>query len=49
MTATLQLMQDNFARVPATDDTLLDAVEASQAGTVPDLRALGLSVSESSA
>ncbi|MDZ5077018.1 ABC transporter substrate-binding protein [Nesterenkonia sp. HG001] len=46
MTSTLQVMQDNFARVPAGEDTLLDAVRASQAGTVPDLRALGLSVSE---
>src|SRR5699024_3874965 len=48
LAATLQLMQDNFVGVPATDDPRLDAVEASQAGTVPDLRALGLSVSESS-
>lgn len=46
MTATLQVMQDNFARVPATDDTLIDAIRAAQGGTVPDLRALGLSVSE---
>lgn len=46
MMATAQVMEDNFARAQATDETLLDAVRTTQAGTVPDLRALGLSVSE---
>ncbi|GAB3183158.1 sugar ABC transporter substrate-binding protein [Nesterenkonia halophila] len=46
MTSTLNVMQDNFARVPATDETLVDAVRAAEAGTIPDLRALGLTVEE---
>ncbi|MFC7343542.1 ABC transporter substrate-binding protein [Saccharopolyspora griseoalba] len=46
MTATLQVMEDNFARVTAGRGTLLDAVRAAQEGTIPDLRALGLSIEE---
>lgn len=44
MTATLQVMQDNFARAGAGQGSLLDAVRAAQEGTIPDLKALGLTV-----
>ena len=46
MTSTLNLMHDNFARAGAGRGTLLDAVRAAQDGTTPDLKALGLSISE---
>lgn len=46
MTSTLNLMHDNFARAGAGRGTLLDAMRAAQDGTTPDLRALGLSISE---
>ncbi|MFC8124042.1 ABC transporter substrate-binding protein [Streptomyces sp. NPDC057302] len=46
MTATLKLMQDGFARAGGGKGSLLDAVHAAHDGTMPDLKALGLSVTE---
>ncbi|MFD0024771.1 ABC transporter substrate-binding protein [Streptomyces sp. NPDC058382] len=48
MTAALKVMQDAFARVGGGQGSLLDAVRAAQRGTMPDLRALGLSTTEHS-
>ncbi|MFJ2089431.1 ABC transporter substrate-binding protein [Streptomyces sp. NPDC087901] len=48
MTATLKVMQDGFARVSGGQGSLLDSVRAAQQGTMPDLRALGLSTTEHS-
>jgi multiple sugar transport system substrate-binding protein len=39
-------MQDSFARVGAGQGTLVDSLRAAQDGTMPDLRALGLSTTE---
>ncbi len=46
MTATLSVMQDGFARAAAGQGSLIEAVRAAQAGTMPDLAALGLATSE---
>ncbi|WP_328608173.1 sugar ABC transporter substrate-binding protein [Amycolatopsis sp. NBC_00345] len=48
MTATQRLMQDGFARAGAGQGTLIDAVRAAQAGTMPDLDALGLATTQHS-
>ncbi|MEV0785708.1 sugar ABC transporter substrate-binding protein [Streptomyces sp. NPDC050423] len=48
MTATLKVMQDGFARVSGGQGSLLESVRAAQQGTMPDLRALGLSTTEHS-
>jgi multiple sugar transport system substrate-binding protein len=48
MTATGRVMQDSFARVGAGQGTLIGAVRAAQRGTMPDLRALGLSTTQQS-
>ncbi|MFJ8666410.1 ABC transporter substrate-binding protein [Streptomyces sp. NPDC093600] len=46
MTATHQVMQDGFARAGGGQGSLLDAVRAAHAGTMPDLKALGLTTTE---
>jgi multiple sugar transport system substrate-binding protein len=46
MTATQKVMQDGFARAGARQGTLVDAVRAAQSGTMPDLKALGLTATE---
>jgi multiple sugar transport system substrate-binding protein len=48
MTATLRVMQDNFARAGGGQGSLIDSVRAAQDGTMPDLRALGLSTTQHS-
>ncbi|MFI6649176.1 extracellular solute-binding protein [Streptomyces sp. NPDC050529] len=48
MTATQKVMQDGFARVGGGQGSVLDSVRAAQRGTMPDLRALGLSTTEHS-
>ncbi|MDT0443021.1 ABC transporter substrate-binding protein [Streptomyces johnsoniae] len=48
MTATSRVMQDGFARASGGEGTIIDSVRDAQAGTMPDLRALGLSTSEHS-
>ena len=46
MTATQKVMQDGFAKAGAGEGTLIDAVRTAQSGTMPDLKALGLSTEE---
>jgi multiple sugar transport system substrate-binding protein len=46
MTATQKVMQDGFAKAGAGEGTLIDAVKEAQSGTMPDLKALGLSTEE---
>lgn len=48
MTATQKVMQDGFARVGGGQGSLLESVRAAQRGTMPDLKALGLSTTEHS-
>ncbi|WP_193474160.1 ABC transporter substrate-binding protein [Streptomyces griseomycini] len=48
MTATGKVMQDSFARVGAGRGSLIDAVRTAQDGTMPDLKALGLSTTQHS-
>jgi len=48
MTATQKVMQDGFARAGAGQVSILDAVRDAQSGTIPDLKALGLTTSEHS-
>jgi multiple sugar transport system substrate-binding protein len=48
MTATQKVMQDNFARASAGQGSLIDSVRAAQDGTMPDLKALGLSTTQHS-
>ncbi len=48
MTATLRVMQDNFARASGGQGSLIDSVRAAQDGTMPDLKALGLSTTQHS-
>lgn len=48
MTATQKVMQDGFARVGGGQGSVLESVRAAQRGTMPDLRALGLSATEHS-
>ncbi|MEV0848264.1 extracellular solute-binding protein [Streptomyces sp. NPDC049954] len=43
MTSTTNLLQDGFARVDGAGGTLIDALRDAQDGTMPDLRAMGLS------
>ncbi|MEV0977561.1 sugar ABC transporter substrate-binding protein [Streptomyces sp. NPDC049915] len=46
MTATQKVMQDSFARVGAGQGSLFDSLRTAQDGTMPDLKALGLSTTE---
>ncbi|MFE7565468.1 ABC transporter substrate-binding protein [Streptomyces sp. NPDC057539] len=46
MTATMKVMQDGFARVSGGQGSLIEAVRAAQKGTMPDLKALGLTTTE---
>ncbi len=46
MSATQRVMQDGFARAGAGEGTVIDAVREAQSGTMPDLKALGLSTEE---
>ncbi|MFD0623616.1 ABC transporter substrate-binding protein [Streptomyces sanglieri] len=48
MSASLTVMQDGFARVGGGRGSVIDAVRATQRGTMPDLRALGLATTEHS-
>lgn len=48
MSASLKVMQDGFARVGGGRGSVIDAVRATQRGTMPDLRALGLATTEHS-
>ncbi|WP_406089757.1 ABC transporter substrate-binding protein [Streptomyces sp. NBC_01013] len=48
MSATQKVMQDGFARVAGGQGSVLESVRAAQRGTMPDLRALGLSTTEHS-
>ncbi|MFI6950858.1 ABC transporter substrate-binding protein [Streptomyces sp. NPDC050422] len=48
MTATQKVMQDGFARLGGGQGSVLESVRAAQRGTMPDLRALGLSTTEHS-
>ncbi|MFD5778448.1 ABC transporter substrate-binding protein [Streptomyces sp. NPDC126933] len=48
MTATGEVMQDGFARASGGQGSLIEAVRAAQNGTMPDLRALGLTTTERS-
>jgi len=47
-TATQRVMQDDFARVGGGQGSLIDSVRAAQDGTMPDLKALGLSTTQHS-
>jgi multiple sugar transport system substrate-binding protein len=46
MPPTSSVLTDGFARVGAGRSTLIDAVRAAQSGTMPDLRAIGLSTTQ---
>ncbi|CAL9606408.1 hypothetical protein SUDANB58_05544 [Streptomyces sp. enrichment culture] len=48
MTATQKVMQDSFARVGAGQGSLTGSLRTAQEGTMPDLRALGLSTTQRS-
>ncbi|MGY0489195.1 ABC transporter substrate-binding protein [Streptomyces sp. WG-D5] len=48
MTATGTVMQDAFARAGAGSGTVLSSVRAAQEGTMPDLKALGLTTTQRS-
>jgi multiple sugar transport system substrate-binding protein len=48
MTATQKVMQDSFARVGAGQGSLTDSLRTAQQGTMPDLKALGLSTTQRS-
>ncbi|MGW0732299.1 ABC transporter substrate-binding protein [Streptomyces sp. NPDC002851] len=48
MSATHALMDDGFARAGGGQGTVLDSVRAAQDGTMPDLKALGLTVTRRS-
>ncbi|MER6922935.1 ABC transporter substrate-binding protein [Streptomyces spiralis] len=48
MTATGYVMQDAFARAGAGSGTILSAMRAAQDGTMPDLKALGLTTTQHS-
>ena len=48
MSATQRVLQDGFARAGGGQGSLLDAVRAAEAGTMPDLTALGLATTEHS-
>ncbi|OON82568.1 ABC transporter substrate-binding protein [Streptomyces tsukubensis] len=46
MTPVINVMQDGFARASGGQGSLLDAVRGAQSGTMPDLRAMGLSTTQ---
>ncbi|MGW1029384.1 ABC transporter substrate-binding protein [Streptomyces sp. NPDC002577] len=48
MSATQKVMQDGFARASGGQGSLIGSVRAAQDGTMPDLKALGLSTTEHS-
>jgi multiple sugar transport system substrate-binding protein len=48
MSATQKVMQDSFARVGAGQGSLAESLRRAQEGTMPDLRALGLSTTQHS-
>jgi multiple sugar transport system substrate-binding protein len=48
MSATQRVLNDGFARMSGGGGTIIDALRLAQSGTMPDLRALGLSTSEHS-
>ncbi|MFE4574410.1 ABC transporter substrate-binding protein [Streptomyces chartreusis] len=48
MSATQRVMQDSFARVGGGQGTLVESLRTAQEGTMPDLRALGLSTTQHS-
>ncbi|SCD97865.1 multiple sugar transport system substrate-binding protein, partial [Streptomyces sp. BpilaLS-43] len=48
MSATGKVMQDGFARASGGQSSLIDAIRAAQDGTMPDLKALGLSTTQRS-
>ncbi|MFI6209049.1 ABC transporter substrate-binding protein [Streptomyces sp. NPDC051041] len=48
MSATQKVMQDSFARVGGGQGTLVGSLRAAQEGTMPDLKALGLSTTQHS-
>ncbi|MFV0132158.1 ABC transporter substrate-binding protein [Streptomyces sp. HMX87] len=48
MSATQKVMQDSFARVGGGRGTLVESLRTAQEGTMPDLRALGLSTTQHS-
>ncbi|MEV5203540.1 sugar ABC transporter substrate-binding protein [Streptomyces sp. NPDC053720] len=48
MSASQKVMQDGFARLGGGRGSVIDAVRATQRGTMPDLRALGLATTERS-
>ncbi|WP_327371505.1 ABC transporter substrate-binding protein [Streptomyces sp. NBC_01217] len=48
MSASQKVMQDGFARVGGGQGSLIDVVRATQRGTMPDLKALGLATTEHS-
>ncbi|MEU4658710.1 extracellular solute-binding protein [Streptomyces sp. NPDC023723] len=48
MTATQKVMQDSFARVSGGQGSLVESLRGAQDGTMPDLRALGLSTTQHS-
>ncbi|MGC0373089.1 ABC transporter substrate-binding protein [Streptomyces sp. SAI-229] len=48
MSATQKVMQDSFARVGGGRGTLVESLRTAQEGTMPDLKALGLSTSQHS-
>ncbi|WP_217140346.1 ABC transporter substrate-binding protein [Streptomyces sp. AC627_RSS907] len=48
MSATQKVMQDSFARVGAGQGSLVESLRTAQEGTMPDLKALGLSTTQRS-
>ncbi|MDT0614942.1 ABC transporter substrate-binding protein [Streptomyces lancefieldiae] len=48
MSATQKVMQDSFARVGAGQGSLVESLRTAQEGTMPDLKALGLSTTQHS-
>jgi multiple sugar transport system substrate-binding protein len=48
MSATQKVMQDSFARVGAGQGSLVESLRTAQQGTMPDLKALGLSTTQRS-
>ncbi|GGY99467.1 ABC transporter substrate-binding protein [Streptomyces poonensis] len=48
MTATQEVMQDGFARASGGQGSIIDAVRAAEDGTMPDLKALGLTTTRNS-
>ncbi|MDN3255699.1 MULTISPECIES: ABC transporter substrate-binding protein [Streptomyces] len=48
MSATQKVMQDSFARVSGGQGSLVESLRAAQEGTMPDLKALGLSTTQHS-